>query len=70
MNAKELGKNYDKIAAWWTSQMKGSNYGMKHVRKTMSHSKKNSIVIDIGCGSNGRIIDAAFKNDFKITGKS
>lgn len=48
--------------------MDGSDYGMKHVRKAMSHSKKNSIVLDIGCGSNGRIIDAALKNDFEITG--
>ena len=68
MNSKELGKNYDKIATWWTAQMNGSDYGMKYIRKAMSHSKKNSRVLDIGCGSNGRTIDEALKNDFEIIG--
>ena len=48
--------------------MNGSDYGMKYVRKAMSHAKKNSKVLDIGCGSNARIINEALKNDFKIIG--
>ena len=38
-------------------QMNGSDYGMKYVRKAMSHAKKNSKVLDIGCGSNAGIIN-------------
>lgn len=67
MNSKELGKNYDKIAESWAHQMTGSDYGMDYVRKAMRHAKKNSEFLDIGCGSNGRIIDEALKNNFKIT---
>lgn len=68
MNSTELGRNYNKIAEWWTTHMKGSDYGMKYVRKAMSHAKKNSKVLDIGCGSTGRTFDEALKNDFEITG--
>jgi ubiquinone/menaquinone biosynthesis C-methylase UbiE len=53
MNSHELGKNYNKNAEWWTAQMEGSDYGMKYVRKAMSLAKKNSKVLDIGCGSTG-----------------
>ncbi len=48
--------------------MKGSDYGMKYVQKAMSLSKKNSKVLDIGCGSTGRTIDEALNNGFEITG--
>jgi 2-polyprenyl-3-methyl-5-hydroxy-6-metoxy-1,4-benzoquinol methylase len=68
MNSKELGKHYNKIAGWWTSQMKGSDYGMKYVQKAMSLTNKNAKLLDIGCGSNERIIDEALKNGFDIVG--
>jgi ubiquinone/menaquinone biosynthesis C-methylase UbiE len=68
MNSKELGKHYNKIAEWWTSQMKGSDYGMKYVQKAMRLAKENSKVLDIGCGSTGKTIDEALKNGFDIIG--
>ena len=68
MNSQELGKNYNKIAERWTAQMKDSDYGMNYVRKAISLAKKNSKVLDIGCGSTGRIIDEALRNNFEIIG--
>ena len=68
MNSKELGKQYNKIAEWWTSQMEGSDYGMKYVQKAMNLAKENSKVLDIGCGSTGRTIEEALKNGFDIIG--
>lgn len=62
MKFTALGENYNKIAEWWTAQMEGSDYGMKYVRKAMSLAKKNSKVLDIGCGSSGRTIDEALKH--------
>lgn len=68
MDSKELGENYNKIAGWWTHQMKGSDYGMNYMRKAMGLSKERSKVLDIGCGSTGRTIGEAIKNGFEITG--
>jgi len=68
MKFKELGKNYNKIAEWWTAQMEGSDYGMKYVQKAMSLAKKNAKVLDIGCGSSGRTIAEALNHGFEITG--
>ena len=48
--------------------MKDSDYGMNYVRKAISLAKKNSKVLDIGCGSTGRIIDEALRNNFEIIG--
>ena len=48
--------------------MEGSVYGMKYVRKVMSLAKKNSRVLDIGCGSTGRTVDEALNHDYETTG--
>ncbi len=42
--------------------MEESNYGMKYVYKAMRLAKKNSKVLDIGCGSSGRAVDAALNH--------
>jgi ubiquinone/menaquinone biosynthesis C-methylase UbiE len=68
MNSKELGKQYNKIAKWWTSQMERSDYGMKYIQKAMSFAKGNSKVLDIGCGSTGRTVNMALKHGFDIIG--
>jgi len=68
MNSKELGNRYDKIATWWTEEMKDSDYGISYIKKAISFTNKNAKVLDIGCGSNGRIIDEALKNNFEILG--
>jgi len=68
IKAKDLGESYNEIAGWWTDQMRGSDYGMKYVRRAMSLAKKSSKVLDIGCGSTGRTIDEALSNGFEITG--
>jgi len=68
MDSKKLGNNYNKIANKWNAQiMKNPEYGMNYVRKAMGFSKENSKVLDIGCGSDGRIIDEALKKSFEIT---
>ncbi len=69
MKSDQLGKNYNKIATWWTTaQLKNPEFGMEYVRKAMGYAKKNSKYLDIGCGSTGRTISEAIKHDFKITG--
>ena len=68
MDSKELANRYDKIATWWTEVMRNSEYGINYVKKAISFVKKNAKVLDIGCGSNGRIIDETIKNNFEILG--
>ncbi len=68
MDSETLGKNYDKIAQWWTGQMEGSDYGLAYVQKAMDLAGKNASVLDIGCGSNGRVMEAAFKYNCRFTG--
>ncbi|MGE5805417.1 MAG: class I SAM-dependent methyltransferase [Ignavibacteria bacterium] len=68
MNSKELGKRYDKIAVWWTAEMMNSDYGVNYVKKAIEFTKQKAKVLDIGCGSSGRIIDEALKNNLEILG--
>ena len=67
MDLKQTGANYDQIAAWWTEQMRGSDYGMDYVRRAMGLAKEKCRVLDIGCGSTGRVIDEAKRRGFEIT---
>ncbi len=48
--------------------MQGSDYGMKYVRQAMSLAPENAKVLDVGCGSSGRIIDEAVRRGFQISG--
>ena len=67
MDLKQTGANYDQIAVWWTEQMRGSDYGMDYVRRAMDLAKEKCRVLDIGCGSTGRVIDEARRRGFEIT---
>ncbi len=68
MKPKKIGQNYNKIAVWWTDQMKGSDYGMKYVKMAMNFAKENAKVLDIGCGSTGRTIEEFLMHHFEVTG--
>ncbi len=69
MNPIETGKNYNKIARWWTNtQMKRPEYGMAYIRKAMDYAKNNAVFLDVGCGGTGRVIDEALNRDFQVIG--
>ncbi len=69
MTPDETGKNYNKIAKWWTdTQMERPEYGMAHIRKAMDHAKENAVFLDVGCGGTGRVIGEALNRNMKVTG--
>ncbi len=69
MTPDQTGKNYNKIAKWWTAtQMKRPEYGMAYIQKAMDHAKRNAVFLDVGCGGTGRVIDEALNSDFQVTG--
>lgn len=68
MNPNELGKKYDKIAAWWDQQHKQSFYGVQPLRRALKFKPKGNKALDIGCGSGGRLIKLLEQHDYDITG--
>lgn len=68
MQPKEIGEKYDKVAEWWNNELQNSNYGLKQIQRAIKYSKKKSHVLDVGCGSGGRIIRELQKHKFQIHG--
>ena len=69
MDTKAIGKNYNKIARWWTdTQLKNPDYGMEYIRKAMGYVTNKAKFLDIGCGGSGRVIDEALKMGFEVVG--
>ena len=68
MTETGIGKQYDRIAAWWNDRHQQSEYGVQQVRKALAFAKPGGSALDIGCGSGGRLIDLLEAKDFDVTG--
>ncbi|WP_018477416.1 class I SAM-dependent methyltransferase [Pontibacter roseus] len=68
MDPLELGKKYDKIAAWWQDQHIDSAYGVAQVERAIRYTQQKRSALDVGCGSGGRIIRKLLEAGFRVTG--
>lgn len=69
MDPQETGRNYNKIAQWWTkTQMENPEYGMKYIRRAITMAKGHARALDLGCGGTGRTIEELLKHNCKVTG--
>lgn len=65
---KDLGKKYDKIAAWWNDYHLNSKCGLDALERAISYTSKKGLALDVGCGSGGRMINTMTSNGFHVTG--
>lgn len=68
MTARNIGRQYDKIAAWWNEHHKESSYGAAQLERALSMAAKGGRALDVGCGSGGRLIRSLEARGFEVTG--
>lgn len=63
-----IGQKYDRIANWWHENHKTSEYGIAAIGRAISYCKKRNQVLDVGCGTGGRIFRLLENHGFSLTG--
>lgn len=66
MQPHDLAKNYDRLAEHWASNKINPQNGIAAHRLAMQFIDSKKAAIDIGCGSNGRIIDFLLAQKFEM----
>lgn len=64
----DIGKKYDKIAKWWHENHVNSSYGLEQIERAILYCKHKGSVLDVGCGSGGRIIRKLIQENFTVYG--
>lgn len=68
MTSPDIGRQYDKIAAWWNERHMRSDYGVLQVKRALAFSPSQGKALDVGCGSGGRFVRLLAEQGFDITG--
>jgi len=68
METRETASNYDKIAHHWASDAFDSMNGIPQHERAIQFLKRSESAIDVGCGSNGRVIDLLLSRGFQVEG--
>jgi SAM-dependent methyltransferase len=68
MSPNQTQRSYDKIAHHWASDTFNLQNGIAQHQRALSFSSRFGPAIDIGCGSNGRIIDLLLSQGFEVEG--
>jgi len=63
MKPQKTGELYDNIALWWQEQHRESSYGVEQINRAISYLKHGKKVLDVGCGSGGRIVSLLEHNN-------
>lgn len=64
----DIGKKYDKIAKWWHEYHVNGSYGLAQIERAISFCNNRGFVLDVGCGSGGRIVRKLEQENFIVYG--
>src|ERR1700683_4392620 len=67
MEAEATGHSYDKLAKGW-QYLPNKSYGVAQFERAIKFAKNRGAALDIGCGSEGRMIDLLIKHGFQHEG--
>lgn len=68
MTPNEVARSYDQLAAQWNSDSFPRSNGIEQHERAIAFLKEKRYALDIGCGSNGRIIDLLVSQGFAVEG--
>jgi SAM-dependent methyltransferase len=68
MHPDEIGHSYDALASSWQERMRGSTYGVTAFERALQFVEHRGHALDVGCGSNTRLIDLLVARGFEIEG--
>jgi SAM-dependent methyltransferase len=68
MTPSQTAKTYDQLADRWNSDAFPRNNGIEQHGRAMAFLKEKRHALDIGCGSNGRIIELFRSHGFEVEG--
>ena len=68
MTPENIGRNYDKLAAWWQEQHRDSDYGVPQLQKALQFCVNKQSALDVGCGAGGRFIHILQDAGFRVHG--
>jgi SAM-dependent methyltransferase len=67
MEAEAIGHSYDQLAKGW-QDLPNKSYGVAQFERAIKFAKNRGAALDIGCGSEGRMIDLLIKYGFQPEG--
>jgi SAM-dependent methyltransferase len=67
MDAEATGRSYDKLAQSWQEDTPVS-YGVAQFERAIQFTKNRGHALDIGCGSQGRMMDLLIRHGFQPEG--
>lgn len=67
MSPRETARRYDQIARWWQENVPPS-YGLTALRLALRFAPSNGTALDVGCGSQGRFMQALREHGFQTEG--
>ena len=68
MEPQQTAVSYDKLARHWADNAFLARNGIAQHERALQFSRGAGLAIDIGCGSNGRIIDLLLSRGFEVEG--
>lgn len=68
MTPEEIGRKYDKVAAWWDAAHRDSTYGIAALERALGKRSRGGRALDVGCGSGGRMIRLLREAGYEVTG--
>src|SRR5260221_6020584 len=67
MDPEETGRSYDKLAHSW-QELPHKLYGVPQFERAIQFTKNRDAALDIGCGSQGRMMDLLIRHGFQPEG--
>jgi len=67
MDPEATGRSYDKLAHSW-QELPNKSYGVAQFEKAIQFTKKRGHALDIGCGSQGRMMELLIQHGFQPEG--
>lgn len=67
MDPAATGRSYDKLAHTW-QELPNKSYGIAQFERAIQFTKNRGAALDIGCGSEGRMMDLLLRHGFNPEG--